>query len=126
MVLVMATRFKYEVIDSFLNEYKKSNGEKLDDGSFLGAYQSILNIISEAQSRGNMDGESVIHLFHGQEKVEVKNMLDQWAGIHSDLMQRLQERDADAVKEYLEMLRQANHSFIILGTKRYLEIVENE
>ena len=41
-------------------------------------------------------------------------------------MQRLQDKDADAVREYLEMLRQANHSFIILGTKRYLEIVENE
>ena len=125
-VLVMATRFKYEVIDSFLNEYKKSNGEKLDDGSFLGVYQSILNIISEAQSRGNMDEESVIHLFHGQEKIEVKNMLDQWAVIHGDLMQKLQEKDAEAVKEYLKMLRQANHSFIILGTKRYLEIVQNE
>ena len=41
-------------------------------------------------------------------------------------MQKLQEKDADVVKEYLAMLRQANHSIILLGTKRYLEIVKNE
>jgi len=125
-VLVMATRFKYEVIDFFLNKYKKSKGEKLDDGAFLGAYQSILNIMSEAQSRGNLDSESLIDLFRRQEGIEVKNMLDQWNEIQNDLMQGLQKKDADTVKKYLEKLAQTNHSFIILGTKRYLEILKNE
>ncbi len=126
-VLVMATRFKYEVIDFFLNECKKSNGERLADGAYLGAYQSILNIISEAQSRGSLDRESLINLFRDQEKKDVENMLGEWTGIRKDLMQRLQKKkDADSVKEYLEKLAQTNQSFIILGTKRYLEMLEDE
>lgn len=124
-LLVMATRFKYEVIDFFLNAYKKSNGERLDDGVFVGAYQSILNITSESKSRGNIDREALIYLFRDQEKTEVRNMLDQWTGMRDDLMQGLQQRDADTVKAYLENLAKANHAFINFGTKRYLEILED-
>jgi hypothetical protein len=53
-------------------------------------------------------------------------MLDQWTGMRDNLMQGLQQRDADTVKAYLENLAKANHAFIILGTKRYLEILEDE
>jgi hypothetical protein len=94
------------------------------DSIFLNTSQSILNIISESRSRGSIHEDSLIELFHAGEKTEMSKALENWKAIRGDLMKRLHEKDAESVKSYLEDLAQNNQSFIMLGLKRYSEILQ--
>lgn len=126
--LVMATRFKYEVIDAFRNAYTRCGGAALDKTTFASTRQGILNIISEARSRGTIDRarESLIDLFHDQEKKEVNEMLGRWDKLGGDLLVKLQEQDTETVYGYMEELKEINKNFLIVGMKRFLELVVNE
>lgn len=123
-VLVMAVRFKYEVIDSFRHAYARSDGEKAEASVFAGTRQAILTIISAARSRGTLDRDSLLDLFQEDEQSKIKEILGHWSRMRTDLLTKLEKRDGPAVDKYLEDLSSANTTFLVLCIERFRQLLE--
>ncbi|UCF92368.1 MAG: TIR domain-containing protein [Desulfobacterales bacterium] len=125
--LVMATRFQYEVINEYCGEDGKLVVRDNFEQTCQGIRQNILNIMSAAKSRGELNQETLIELFQ-EEKVreEIKDMLSRWNSIRGELFEKLDQIARATIEQYLVELAQYNKRFLVLGCHRFCQIMESE
>lgn len=122
--LVMATRFKYELIEKYLGE--------LDDLPQENAIatcdhirQTILNIESEAQSRGLLDQTKLIKIFDEEYQTTIKGMYRNWDVIRSKIFDALDSQSCQTVEQQLSELAQINKEYLRMASERYRQIMSD-
>ena len=122
--LSMGTRFRFEAIENGL-ESLRAAGNGAADTACESIKQSILNIESEAASRGaELSEKSLKALFaNPQHKTQVEDIYSRWYDIRRELFDAIGRHDVATVKNTVFALRELNASFMTLASRRYHELV---
>ncbi len=120
--LVMATRFKYELLEKYRGELEGLAGEEADS-AFGSIRKTIRNIESEAAARGLMDQKSLVKVFKKHDQEKIRGMYKQWDVVRSAVLTALDDHDAAALEGQLEALSSMNHEYLTLASERYHHIM---
>jgi hypothetical protein len=123
--LVMATRFKYELIGKYAGEISAVPDNRMDEvcGEIR---QTIMNIESEAESRGLMDQSMLLKAFKEEQRDSVIKMYKDWYVIRADLLETLENKNCDTVRENLDRLADMNKEYLQIASIRYKELIADE
>jgi hypothetical protein len=125
--LVMATRFRYEVIKKNLDHDGKLMMRKPEDEICQEIRQVILSIEAEAASRGLLNKQNLVENFGSVENQQaVSKILDEWNGMRGQLFEDLKEIKCDSMELHLNKLGEMNDQFLLLAVQRFHQLLEEE
>jgi hypothetical protein len=120
--LMMATRFKYELIEPYagqLDGVSTGVGERACEE----IKKIIGNVESQASSRGLMDQMSLSNAFAREDRARIRQMFGEWYEVREQLMAALEELRMKDVDRALQQLSQMNRDYLDMGTQRNREFV---
>lgn len=124
--LLMATRFKYELIghyrDKVANGYHSATFPKY----CMEIRQVVLQIEGEAASRGLLERSNLVESFNAVDRREVDGMYEQWYEIRARLFQALDVKDQNTIRQSFLELEKINLRYLELATQRYHEMITEE
>jgi hypothetical protein len=123
--LVMATRFRHELIAPYAGQLEDMNDDAAER-TCEAITQIIHNVESEASSRGLMDQMFLSKAFSGRDRQLVQDMYGDWYRVRGNLMAALQERRLVEVDEALLKLARMNRTYLDVATRRYHEFVTSD
>ena len=121
--LVMATRFRYEVLRPYLEQFKFL----IDPAAIASTCRQLVNqteiIEQESDSRGLLNAPRLLDVFDDESDREtVLNMYRDWYVIRSELFEDIQQQRFHKVKTHLQRLSELNEQFLDIGTHRLHEL----
>ena len=123
--LVMATRFKYELIGKYVGEISAVPDYKIEEVCG-GIRQTIMNIESEAESRGLMDQAMLLKAFKAEQRDSVIEMYKDWYVIRAELLEALENKNCVTVRENLGRLADMNKEYLQIASIRYKELIADD
>ena len=124
--LVMAVRFRYEVLKQFESMFLSNRNHEDTDEQINELVQAISNIEIEASSRGLLNEKELINAFNGnEEKQQIKKMYDEWYDIRSSLLSE-NKPDGNLIEDQISTLLNLNIEFINVAMKRFCELLAQE
>jgi hypothetical protein len=125
--LLMATRFRYELLKKYLDHDGELIMREPKDEVCQEICQVILSIEAEASSRGLLDKQSLVEIFESVEDQQaVSKMLDEWYNIRGQLLDDLKEFKCDSTKQQLNKLADMNSQFLLIALQRFQEVLQEE
>lgn len=125
--LLMATRFRYELLKKYLGHDGKLMMREPKDEGCQDICQVILSIEAEASSRGLLDRQSLVEIFKSVEDQQaVSKMLDGWYNIRGQLLDDLKEIKCDSMEQQLNKLADMNSQFLLIAVQRFKELLQEE
>ena len=125
--LLMATRFRYELLKKYLDHDGELIMREPKDEVCQEICQVILSIEAEASSRGLLDKQSLVEIFESVEDQQaVSKMLDEWHNIRGQLLDDLKEFKCDSTKQQLNKLADMNSQFLLIALQRFQEVLQEE
>ena len=121
--LLMATRFKYELIEKYGDKISNGHNAAVIDRYLMEIRQVVMQIESEASSRGLLERYNLVESFKGSERGEVDGMYDTWYEVREKLMKGIDTKDRDTVHHSLEELAGLNKRYLELASRRYHEAI---
>lgn len=125
--LVMATRFRYELLQKFLDHNGKLvNGAPKED-ICLQIKHAMLSIESESSSRGLLDKLNLTRAFTSAEDQQaVSDMFDEWYNIRGEMFDELNQIRCSSAEHLLNKLACMNSQFLSLALKGFQNLLEEE
>lgn len=124
--LVMAVRFRYEVLKQFENMFLSNRNQEESDRQKSELLQAISNIEIEATSRGLLNEKELINAFKcNGEKQQINKMYDEWYDIRSSLFSE-NNTEVGLIEDQISTLLNLNSEFIKIATKRFCELISQE
>jgi hypothetical protein len=125
--LVMATRFRYELLQKFLDD----NGNLINGTPRQDICQEIKHTIysieSEASSRGLLDKLSLTRVFaSAQDRQAISGMYDDWYAIREQLFDEAGQIRCETAEQELNKLMGMNTEFLLLAVDRFGALLEEE
>ncbi|MBW7990314.1 MAG: TIR domain-containing protein [Planctomycetes bacterium] len=125
--LMMATRFRYELLKKYLDHDGKLMMREPKDKACQEIRQVILGIEAEASSRGLLDKASLVENFKSVEDQQaVSEMLDEWYRIRGQLFDDLAKIKCDLIERHLNKLGDMNNQFLLIAVQRFQELLQEE
>jgi hypothetical protein len=122
--LVMATRFRYELIERFRGTLLRLPGPPATCRTCEKIRDTIEDIEVEARSRGQLDQPGLLKAFSSEEDIQaVRRMYEAWYVLRSELFQALDEADCARIEKQLAALADINAEFLQRGSRRYHELM---
>ncbi len=122
--IVMTTRFRFELLNKYLQGDNKLKINDTLESTCAEIRQIIVNIEQEAESRGLLDQEKLINIFPDKEaKEKIKRMFKEWYEIREKLMDVSKTQDEDSITQYLAQIMALNKEFMRLANYRYSDIM---
>lgn len=123
--LVMATRFKYELIGKYAGNISAVHGDRVEEvcGEIR---QTIINIESEAKSRGLMDQTILVQAFKTEQRNGVLEMYEEWYVLRDDLLKALDNKDCVTTRDSLNRLAEMNKEYLQIASLRFKELIADE
>lgn len=124
-ILVVGTRFRYEVINKGLGLINKSDPGTTPEGICNQVREATWNIEKEAESRGTiLMPETVAMVFDNvQDKNEIRSMFQSWIDIRRTLFEAIKNCDIQMIQQQLDLLLKLNNRFMDMGSRRHHELV---
>lgn len=125
--LVMATRFRYELLQKYLDyDGNIVNGSPKED-----ICQQIKHVIysieAEASSRGMLDKLNLARAFaDAKDRQAVNEMFDNWYNIRGQLFDELGQIKCDTAEQQLNQLSDMNTNYLMIAVKRFQSLLEEE
>jgi len=128
-LLRLGLRFRYEVIERFQRCAKTAGlaGRQAVVGAVKPLRDAIETIMNDALSRGaeRIDPETVMALFDTEEdQATMAGVMAAWEEARQALFRDDPPPAADEVVRVIASMRELNHTFMTLGTRRYHELVK--
>jgi len=124
-LLVMTTRFRYELLKKFLDQNGKLIIKRPADEVCQEIRQVILCIETEALSRGLLDKASLVHVFKTEEdRQAASKMFDEWYGIRGKLLDDLTQNNCDSVEQDLNKIAEMSNKGLLMATQRFQELLD--
>lgn len=125
--LVMATRFRYELLQKYLDY----NGNLVNGSPMADICEQIRHVIfsieSEAASRGLMDKLSLVRAFNtAEDRHAVSDMFDNWHNVRGQLFDDQGKIRCERAEEKLNQLSDMNTEFLLLAVKRFQDLLVEE
>ena len=120
--LVVATRFKYELLVKYKGEIKNIPDDKLLE-TLDRIRQTILNIESEAASRGLLDQTALVKIFKPEDQNKISKMYQDWWEIRLELIDALSDRNREEIEAKLKQLTKMNKEYLQLASERFQHIM---
>lgn len=124
--LLMATRFKYELLGNYRPKIANGNTSQLFQKYCMEIRQVIEQIEGEATSRGLLERANLVESFTGRDREEVDGMYEQWYNIRNKLYLALKTYDHNIIRKSFETLETINRRYLELATQRYHEMITEE
>jgi hypothetical protein len=124
--LVLGTRFKYELINSYKGKIGQLDDDKIIEDTCLQIENIISNIEEYASSRGLLEKENLIKGFNVEHQKEIEEIYEHWYDVRVKFIKALSQKDKDKIENLLLELALMNKRFLQLAASRYLEIIEEE
>jgi hypothetical protein len=122
--LVMGTRFKFELIDSYKGKIRQLDDDKAIEETCLQIEKIILNVEEYASSRGLLQKDNLIKGFDVEHQNEIEKIYEQWYDVREKFLEALSQKDKEKIEDLLLDLAQMNKRFLLLAASRYREIIE--
>jgi hypothetical protein len=121
--LVMATRFRYEVLRPYLERLKIL----IDPGAIAQTCQEAIDQIGiieqESENRGLLNESRLLAVFDNESDREtILDMYRDWYVIRSELFADIDGQQCDNVPRHLQLLSELNRRFLDIGTRRLHEL----
>jgi hypothetical protein len=123
--LVVATRFKYELLVKYKGKIKNISAEEMDVTSAK-ILQIILNIESEAASRGILDQSALVKVFKPKDQNTIRKMYEDWGDIRLELIDALSNRNQTEIEAKLKQLTKMSKEYLQLATERFQYIMSED
>lgn len=125
--LVMATRFRYELLKKYLDHDGKLIAREPKEDLCQNIHQVVLDIEAEAASRGLLDKQSLMENFESvEDRQAVSKMFEEWYGIRGQLFEDLTEIKCDSIEQNLQKLDAMNSHFLLIAVQRFQKLLEDE
>jgi TIR domain len=121
--LVMATRFRYEILSPYLERLKVM----VDPDMIAQICRQLVNqveiIEQEGESRDLLDASKLLAVFDNEsDQKTVSDMYHDWYVIRSELYKDIRDQRTDKVRAHLQRLSELNRLFLDVGTHRLHEL----
>lgn len=126
--LVIARRFRYEVIDPFKREIREAQGDSTKGPSICRRLSRIVsNIYAEAAREGVDTTDTFKDVFEDQGDIDRLDRFDsEWLKA-KELLQRANDAgDLAAASEFLKVCDPVNAQFMIMATRRWNELLTRQ
>lgn len=122
--LMMATRFKYELLEKYIDKVGNGYNATPFESLVKEISQVVGRIESEAESRGLLERHNLIDCFSDDNiRDEIRSMYDTWYIVRAKLMEGVDKNDRDAIHNCLQKLAEINRRFLEVASWRYYEIM---
>jgi len=121
--LLMATRFKYELIEKYRDKVRNGHSFATFEKYCTEIRQVVMQIESEAASRGLMERYKLVESFHGTEREEVDRMYEQWYEIREVLMNGIDKKEQSPIQLSLKQLAGINGRYLEIASRRFHELM---
>lgn len=120
--LVMATRFRHEVLRPFLEKLKILIEPDTIAKTCEQAIKQIDIIEEEGESRGLLDANKLLAVFDNDiDRENVLDMYRDWYVIRHDLYEDIRDQRCNKVQNHLKRMSELNSRFLDMGTRRLYE-----
>lgn len=126
--LVIARRFRYEVVDPFKREIKQAKGDSMEGPAICRRLARIVsNIYAEAAREGVGTTDIFKDVFDDQDDIDRLEQFDnEWLRAR-ELLQRAGETgDLAAASDFLNVCDPLNAQFMIMATRRWNELLARQ
>lgn len=121
--LVMATRFKYELLKKYLSRISTPVTEEEKQQAYNEIRQTIRSIEGEAMTHGMHKKQALTEAFQDKDQQTIEQMYDEWYTIRDQLMNDLKQKNCESIEEHLSKLLSMNKQYLGLATRRYSELM---
>lgn len=125
-LLRLGLRFRYEVIEKFRKLGNGAAAAAADGDMLRRLREAVETIENDALSRGaqNIDRDSVVALFEdGADQQAMLRVQQQWDDARARLFRTAPPPGREELAEVMKAMRELNHQFMTLGTRRFHEMV---
>jgi predicted nucleic acid-binding protein len=88
--------------------------------------QIILNIESEAASRGILDQSALVKVFKPKDQNTIRKMYEDWGDIRLELIDALSNRNQTEIEAKLKQLTKMSKEYLQLATERFQYIMSED
>jgi hypothetical protein len=121
--LLMATRFKYELIEKYRDKLANGHNPASLERYCTEIRQVVMQIEGEAASRGLLERFNLVESFKSAERDEVDGMYGTWYEVRERLMGAVGAKDREAIQRALAELAELNARYLELASRRYHEVI---
>jgi hypothetical protein len=122
--LTMATRFRWRIIEHYLNQMPRWRTDQAQAEGCQQLLQAIVNIEKAAAYQRFITPDLLQEAFGSPaERRQVDALYTQWGEIRQELEQGLQRNNMDEITRLLEQSKGLNTEFMVLASKRYHELL---
>jgi hypothetical protein len=123
--LTMATRFRWSVIEYYLNVAPSWRTDHAKQEGCQQLMQAIVNIEKTAAFQRFITPDLLREAFGSPaERHQVDALYTQWWDIRSELEQVLQRKNSEEITRLLGQMKGLNTDFMVLASKRYHELLQ--
>jgi hypothetical protein len=121
--LVMATRFRYEILSPYLERLKVLVDPDMVAQTCRQLVNQVEIIEQEGESRDLLDASKLLAAFDNEsDQKTVSDMYHDWYVIRSELYKDIRDQRTDKVRAHLQRLSELNRLFLDVGTHRLHEL----
>ncbi len=120
------SRVRWEIIEPFLKTIRDQGKRAPDDSLFRRIRESVDVIEVEIDRHRCIDDTAIDEAFEGETRKIVYQFREERRAIHEKLMNALDEKDLDRVRDCLEKKRSLNIRVMALASRSYYEHLESE
>ena len=122
--LTMATRFRWRIIEHYLNLMPRWRTDQAQAEGCQQLLQAIVNIEKTAAYQRFITPDLLQDAFGSlAERRQVDVLYMQWGEIRQELEEVLQRNNLDEITRLLEQMKGLNTEFMVLASKRYHELL---
>lgn len=122
--LTMATRFRWRIIEHYLNLMPRWRTDQARAEGCQQLLQAIVNIEKTAAYQRFITPDLLQDAFGSPaERRQVEALYTQWGEIRQELEQVLRRNNLDEITGLLEQMKGLNTEFMVLASKRYHELL---
>jgi hypothetical protein len=121
--LIMATRFRHEVLKPYIKRFNNCSTEDEIQNACIEVLQKINVIVDDSESRGLVNEEKLKNVFKEKKgKMDIEAIYAHLGEFNKKLSESIKNKKCEDILEQLENMKKPNNQFMEMGIRRLQEL----